>query len=320
MTIPSSTSQAFSKSTKGVHSELSQIRHITIIGLIINIILSVFKFVVGHFTKSQALVADAIHSLSDCTSDLVIIVGAHYWNEPADRTHQYGHKRIETLVSMFIGLLIGAVGLGLLYDSYLVMDSGSYTVPSPLAAIMAGVSILGKEGLYRWTIFKNKHLQSSAVQANAWHHRTDAISSIPVLIAVLVANIFPSLYWADTAGTVVVSLFLLHAAWEVIKPGFVEILDTGVSQETCRTIEHIVLQHPQVNGVHDLRTRSLGGRIYVDLHMEVDPNMSILKGHEIVEDVMTQIKNDLGIFDVLIHLDPYDDRDWSTKNNVVNKD
>ena len=188
------------------------VRKVTWIGLLINIGLSILKFAAGYFGRSQALIADAIHSLTDTTTDVAVIAGSHFWFRPPDENHPYGHRRLETLVTVFIGLMLAAAGIGIGWDAVSTLHEKDSSSPGWIALYAAMLSILTKEVLYRWTAVAGKRVKSSALAANAWHHRTDAISSIPVLIAVGGALIFPSWSFLDHVGAVVVSIFIMHAA------------------------------------------------------------------------------------------------------------
>ncbi|MBO7513893.1 MAG: cation transporter, partial [Fibrobacter sp.] len=159
----------------------SEVRRVTWVGLGWNVVLSVGKFFAGYFGGSQALIADAIHSASDFITDIAIIVGSRFWNSPPDAEHPYGHRRFETLISVGIGLAVCAVGIGLGYNAVVALKNGEQSHPEWIAAIMAAVSIIVKEALFRYTRAKGRAIRSEAVEANAWHHRSDAYSSIPVL-------------------------------------------------------------------------------------------------------------------------------------------
>ena len=208
------------------------IRKVTWIGLFVNLFLAGIKFTAGILGKSQALVADAIHSLTDLTTDIAVIAGSHYWERPPDEDHPYGHKRLETLVTVFIGLMLAAAGLGIGWKAVSTLHYNGATPPGWIALFAALVSIICKEVIYRWTARTGKRLKSAALAANAWHHRTDALSSLPVLVAVGGARVFPSWSFLDRVGAVVVSIFIIHASIKIVAPALSELIDAGAPAGT----------------------------------------------------------------------------------------
>jgi cation diffusion facilitator family transporter len=201
-----------------------------------NIGLSVLKFAAGYFGRSQALIADAIHSLTDTTTDVAVIAGSHYWSRPPDENHPYGHRRLETLVTAFIGIMLVAAGIGVGWEAISTLHKKQAAPPGWIAFYAAMASMVTKEILYRWTAAAGKKIKSPALAANAWHHRTDAISSLPVLIAVGGALIFPSWSFLDRVGAVIVSIFILHAAMKIIWPAVSELIDAGAPEEIQKKI------------------------------------------------------------------------------------
>ncbi|HNZ53414.1 MAG TPA: cation diffusion facilitator family transporter, partial [bacterium] len=176
------------------------IKKVTLIGMVINIVLSAVKFAAGVFGNSQALIADAFHSLSDCVTDVAVIIGSTYWSAPPDESHPHGHRRIETVITAFIGLALAAVAFGMGWNAVSTMTDEYNKPPEMIAFIAAVISIIVKEGLYQWTAIAGKKIRSQAMIANAWHHRSDAFSSIPAAIAVIAAIIFPGFGFIDHAG------------------------------------------------------------------------------------------------------------------------
>ena len=283
------------------------VRQVTWIGLLINLTLACIKFAAGYFGRSQALIADAIHSLTDTTTDVAVIAGSHFWSRPPDESHPYGHRRLETLVTVFIGLMLGAAGIGIGWDAVSALREKSSTPPGWIALVAAMVSILTKEILYRWTAVAGKKIKSPALAANAWHHRTDAISSIPVLIAVGGALIFPSWSFLDLVGAVVVSIFVMYAALKITWPGISELIDAGAPRDIQKKITEIACNNPGVHEVHKVRTRYISTSILVDMHIVVEGSISVREGHAIADEVenhiIDRIQNVLG---VVIHVDPPD--------------
>ncbi len=285
---------------------IRRVRFVTVAGMLVNLLLVGAKAAGGICSHSQALLADAAHSLSDLVTDLAVIFGVKYWSAPPDQSHPYGHGRIETLVSAFIALALAAVAAGLVWDAVGTLRSGHEQRPGLAAFVIAVVSIAVKEWLFRWTRRTARRCQSRALEANAWHHRSDAFSSIPAAIAIAVAYSFPELHFIDPLGAILVSGFILHAAWKIMHPTLRELSDAGVSEATAEEIRKLALSVPGIRAVHALRTRNAVASVLVDLHIKVDPDMSVLLGHQLSHQVRnTLVNSDLNITDAVIHLEPY---------------
>jgi cation diffusion facilitator family transporter len=284
------------------------VRLVTGVGLAANIALAAAKMVGGLLGHSQALIADAVHSLSDCTTDVAILVGVRYWSEPPDASHPYGHRRIETLVTAFIGLALAAVAVGLAYDAIDALVAGTHETPGPIALGAAALSIVVKEVLYHWTRRVGGRVGSSALEANAWHHRSDALSSVPVAIAVGAVLIDPSLSFLDSVGAIAVALFILFAAWKIVRPALDQLIDRAAPRKVADELRRIAGAVAGVREVHDIRTRQSGLGLHVDLHVLVDDELTVQQGH----DIATQVREDLiedgpNVFDVIVHIEPYRD-------------
>jgi cation diffusion facilitator family transporter len=281
------------------------VRRVTWIGFLANITLSGIKFAAGYFGRSQALIADAIHSLTDTTTDLAVIAGSHYWSRPPDENHPYGHRRLETLVTVFIGLMLAVAGIGVGWEAISSLHEKHASPPGWIALCAALLSILCKEILYRWTASASKKAKSPALAANAWHHRTDAISSIPVLIAVGGALLLPTWSFLDHVGAVIVSIFILHSAIKIIWPGISELIDVGAPEEIKAKIKNIACMNEAVLEVHAVRTRYISSGIQVDMHIVIDGSISVREGHRIAEEAETRIIEGIPeVLDVVIHVDP----------------
>ena len=281
------------------------VRKVTWAGFAVNLLLSGLKFGAGYFGRSQALVADAIHSLTDTTTDLAVIAGSHYWSRPPDECHPYGHRRLETLVTVFIGLMLAAAGAGIGWHAVSSLSAKPGAPPGWVALGAALASIATKEILYRWTAAAGKKIKSPALAANAWHHRTDAISSVPVLIAVGGALAYPSWSFLDLIGAAVVSVFILHAALKIIWPAISELVDAGAPGEIKQHIAKIAIQASGVQEAHGIRTRYISSSILADLHIVVKGSLSVRDGHNIAEDVRSRIIAGIPeVIDVVIHVDP----------------
>lgn len=297
--------RTMSSETKQNTQTIRTVRFVTVVGMILNIVLAVAKAAGGLFFYSQALLADAVHSLSDLVTDLAVIFGVKYWSAPPDRQHPYGHARIETLISAFIGVALAAVAVGLVWDAVGTLRRGSEHGPAGFAFAIAVFSVVSKEVLFRWTRAKARAVHSSAMEANAWHHRSDAISSIPAAVAIALAYFFPKLSFVDPVGAIIVSFFVLYAAWTIVRPTLQELSETGVSREEQAKIYRMAASLPGVLGAHALRTRNTGGAIWADIHIIVNPDMTVREGHDLshrVRDLL--VESDLNIVDVVVHLEP----------------
>ncbi|MBC2704106.1 cation diffusion facilitator family transporter [Desulfobacula sp.] len=282
-----------------------QIQNITLIGLVVNILLSAIKFLIGFFGNSQAVVADALHSFSDTTSDLVILFGVKYWTAPPDDDHPYGHQKIESFITIIIGLILILVACTIGYNGIISLQERNQHQLKWIVIIGPLISIIIKELLFRVTYKVGIKTNSSSLKANAWHHRTDALSSIPVLVAVVASLIDPRLGFLDHIGAIVVSAFIIKIGLEIFFTNINDLLDTGISKEKIIEIEKTINTIQNVRGVHKLRTRKLANYIYIDLHLEVDGELSVIRGHDISEEVkQTLIQNNPKIIDVMIHLEP----------------
>ncbi|MGL4593111.1 MAG: cation diffusion facilitator family transporter [Thermoguttaceae bacterium] len=296
------------------NSNMQAIRRITWIGLWTNLVLSVIKFVAGIFGHSSVLIADAVHSLSDLLTDFAVIIGAKFWSRPADDEHPYGHAKIETLVTFLIGFALILVAFELLNEAvgslFTLSQSSEQPAPTVLALIAALISIVVKEYLYRITVRIGMQIKSTAVIANAWHHRSDALSSIPAALAVGTCILLgPKYTFLDPVGTIVVSLMIVHAAWNIIRPTFLAMLDAGVSREERDEMEAIVRTMQGVCDLHKLRTRRVGPTgIAVDLHVQVPGDMTVIEAHLLSHEIQTQLlQSQKEIVEVFVHIEPVGD-------------
>ena len=284
----------------------ADIRRVTVAGAAMNVLLALAKMAGGICASSQALVADAVHSLSDLFTDAAIIVGVKYWVMPADKEHPYGHGKIEGAVTALIGVTVAVVAVEIAWDGVKTLVWGEPKVPGLAACCVALASVAVKEVLYRWTHAVAKRCNSPATEANAWHHRSDAISSLPVAAAVAAAHFWPSLKWLDAVGAVCVGGFILHVAWRIVKPAFEGLTDANCNEATAE-VERIALGVPGVRGVHHVRTRRYGGTIQADLHVQVDRTVSLVDGHAIGHDVKAAVlAAGIGVTDATIHVEPDD--------------
>lgn len=279
----------------------------TWIGLIANLALAFLKIVAGILGHSRAVVADGLHSLSDLISDIAVLAGVKLWSKPADCCHPYGHQRFETLVTLFIGLLMVMTGVGIGWDALLAWQHGKVHQAGHIALGAALGSIAVKEILFRWTLRKGQKVNSSALIANAWHHRSDALSSIPAALAVLGSMFLPGQAWVDLVGAVIISLFILYSAFNICSPALGSLVDAGASEDITRRVHELAAQVEGVKGVHRLRTRHHGG-LFVDMHLYVEGSLTVRQGHDISDKVeQLLLAEGPNIMEVLIHTDPWEE-------------
>jgi cation diffusion facilitator family transporter len=287
--------------------QVAEIRRVTLGGLVVNLVLCVMKFVFGIVGASQALVADAVHSLSDSVTDVTVYFGARLWSAPPDAEHPHGHGRIETLITFFIGIALGIVGCALAYRAVVTLHEQQFASPRWSAFVAACLSIAGKEWLYRWNVRVGRRVKSSAVLANAWHHRSDALSSLPVALAVLGTQIVPHWKFLDHIATVIVAVLILYAAWEITVPAFRQLVDAGAAKKEREEILSIAMEVDGVHSVHALRTRYIGPGLQADLHVLVDPAITVRDGHDIAMTVTHRLREKgPDIIDALVHIEPFD--------------
>lgn len=295
-----------------MESREKEIYHVTLVGSAVNALLIVLKFIAGIVGRSSALIADAIHSLSDFVTDVIVIVFVRISGKPRDKDHSYGHGKFETMATLIIGLILLAVGIGVCANGVsLVIDSLRGAVlprPGMLALVIAALSILFKEGLYHYTIAKGEKLASKAVVANAWHHRSDALSSIGTLVGIAGA-IFLGEKWRilDPLAAVVVSFFIMRVAYSIGRPCIDELLEKSLPRETEDEILRIVGSVPGITSPHNLRTRRIGNNIAVEIHLRMDGNATLSEAHARATDVERRLRDKFGQgTHVAVHMEPSD--------------
>jgi cation diffusion facilitator family transporter len=269
----------------------------------VNVVLTAVQVVAGVWAQSQALVADGIHSLSDLVADGVVLVAGHHAQKDADADHPYGHHRFETGASMAIGLLLLVVGLGMLWSAVLKLQSPD-TVPPvhTLALWVVGGTLLAKELLFRYMLRVAKRVKSSLLVANAWHARSDAASSLVVGVGI-VGNLlgYPVL---DPIAALIVGAMVTKMGWDFAWEALHDLMDRAVDTEVVAAIRATLLATPGVLGVHDLRTRKLGDMVAVDVHLEVDGNLSVRQGHDIAVLARDRVLRHHRVLNLMTHLDP----------------
>lgn len=256
-----------------------------------NLILSVFKLIAGIAAHSNAMVSDAVHSASDVFSTVVVIIGVRLAAKEADKEHPYGHERMECVAAMILAMILFMTGLGIGLEALKNILSGHYDelqVPGVLALIAAIVSIVSKEAMFWYTKVNAARIDSGALLADAWHHRSDAFSSIGALIGIAGARLgFPVM---DSIAGLVIFVFIIKAAYDIFKDAVDKLVDRACDEETERRIYKRVLKNEEVQGIDSLHTRIFGNKIYVDIEIAVDGSYSLKKSHEIAEEVHEDIE------------------------------
>ncbi|MEZ6854876.1 cation diffusion facilitator family transporter [Halodesulfovibrio aestuarii] len=285
--------------------QIVAVSKVTWVGLIVNVLLSGLKIAAGIMGNSRAVTADGIHSLSDLVTDISLLLGVRMWTAPPDDSHPYGHQRYETLITAGIGILLAAVAMGIVVDASMAYSEQHVHHAKFVALWAALASIVVKEILFRWTAYYGRLYKAPSVVANAWHHRSDALSSIPAATSVLVALVFPELHWVDLVGSIIVAFFIMHAAWEVTMPAVNELVDKGVPKDTVESLKSLAASVGGVQDVHKVRTRYQGVAVFVDLHISVDGSISVEEGHAIAEEVENLLQqSEFDVVDALVHVDP----------------
>jgi cation diffusion facilitator family transporter len=288
--------------------ELSAGLRVTWIGAVVNVLLVVLKLVFGLAARSHALVADGVHSLSDVLSDAIVFLGLRLGRKEADADHPYGHGRIETMTGMVVGLILVGVAAWLAYQAISGLYMGETPQPGLAAIIVAGVAILLKEAVYRYTIRVGTRIRSLALVGNAWHHRSDALSSIAVLIGVGAARIDPDWAIADVLAALVVTVFILRVGGKLIWAGAREVIDTAPDREVLRQLQQLANEVDGVEEAHDLKARYSGANIFVEIHIVVDPDLTVRQGHRIADQVRFRLLEAIPeVSRVMVHVDPEPD-------------
>ena len=287
-----------------------EIYKVTLVGSAANVLLTVFKFVAGIVGHSAAMTADAVHSLSDLLTDAVVLIFVHISGKPEDCGHDYGHGKYETLATTIIGLALAAVAVGIGWKAVeaLLFWYGGGTLPAPgmLALWAALVSIILKELVYQYTVRRGKDLNSPAVEANAWHHRSDALSSLGTLVgiggAILLGNRWTVL---DPLAGLIVAIFILRVAFKLLKQGFDELMEASLPDEVEKEILAIVTSFPDVRDPHHLRTRRIGSRYAIELHIRMDGQMHLAESHARTCEIEQALKQRFGDrTHITLHVEP----------------
>ncbi len=285
-------------------------RRVTLVGSVLDVFLVIIKLYGGWFAHSQALIADGIHSLSDLATNIVVLVAAKHSHQDADELHPYGHGRVETVATVILGFSLVVVGGGIAYDAvHRLFTPELLLQPGIWALVIAAFSVLSKEALYHYTIRSARRLRSNILRANAWHCRSDAISSIVVIFGV--AGSMAGLPYIDAIAAIVVAGMIAKIGVDFVWSSTRELIDTGLDAEAVDHIRETITAVDGVSALHMLRTRQMAGRVFVDVHIMLEePRISVSEGHQISEVVRGRLIRSIDdVSDVTVHIDPEDDEE-----------
>ena len=279
---------------------------VSMVSIIGNLILSLLKLFAGIFAHSAAMISDAIHSASDVFSTIVVIIGVHLSSKESDKEHPYGHERLECEAAIILAMVLFITGLGIGIDAAKNILQGNYAglqVPGIAALIAAIVSIVSKEAMYWYTRFYAKKIDSSALMADAWHHRSDAFSSVGALIGIAASRMgYPIM---DSVASLVIFVFITKAAFDIFQDSMDKLVDHSCDEETERAMKECVLRHEDVLGIDLLHTRIFGNKIYVDIEIEADASYTLREAHEIAEAVHDSIEKEFPkVKHIMVHVNP----------------
>lgn len=298
---------------------LSILLSVSLISAVINTLLALFKVSVGIIGYSQALIADGIHSLSDLITDGLVVIAGHLGAQSPDKEHPYGYRRIETIGAIIISLMLIFVALGIItFDNFYHIHFHA-TIPTFPVIIVAIVSVIGNESLFRYTLIKAKKINSDLLRTNAWHNRSDALVSLIVLASVIGTQL--GMTYLDFVGALIIALLILRIGLKMIWKNIQELIDTGVDDVTLKKITNMISVVPGVLSIHQLRTRSHGGNIFIDVHIQVVPKISVSEGHYISEQVHFHLMKKIShIADVTVHIDPENDATSRSSLNLPSRE
>ena len=285
----------------------SEIRRLTLIGGVLDLFLGFVKVLVGYIGNSQALIADGIHSLSDLITDILVLVATKHSAQAADEGHPYGHDRIQTLVSLALAGSLGIIAIVIAWDAVIrIVSPESLLLPGFWPLAVAAISVVSKEGYFQYVVRHPSTATSRMLYANAWHSRSDALSSLAVIVGV--GGVLAGFAWADAFAAIVVAGLLLVVAYRIGREGAEELIDSAASPVLNANMRKTILSIEGVKDSHELRTRRMADKVLADVHIRVDPLISVSEGHRIGDEVMDTLKTRFPeVGDVVVHIDPEDD-------------
>lgn len=279
---------------------------VSIISIILNCLLTLIKFISGVISKSSAMISDSVHSLSDVLSTFVVIIGVKIANKKADSDHPYGHERIECVSAIIlsgmlfiIGALIGINGIKN------VTNSSNLVIPGVLALIASIISIISKEAMYQYTIRVSKKINSAALKADAWHHRSDALSSIGSFIGILGSRLGFKIF--DPLASVIISLCIIKVSIDIFKDAIDKMVDKSCDKEVIDKVISVIEKNESVKNIDDIKTRQFGNKAYVDVEISVDENLLLKDAHKVAEEIHDSVENEINIVKhCMVHVNPYE--------------
>lgn len=274
----------------------------TWISVLVNILLTIAQVMAGIVSGSQGLIADGIHSLSDLVADFVVLFASHHSGKAADEDHHYGHHRFETAASLVLGLLLLAVGLGMIWSAITKLVPPGTVAPQLIALWVALGALIAKEVLFRYMLAVAERLRSTMLVANAWHARSDAASSLVVAIGIAGSQLgFPVL---DPVAALIVGFMVARMGWNFSWDALHDLMDRSVAEHEAALIRECLVATPGVFGIHDLKTRKMGDLFVVDVHLEIDGALSVREGHDIAVNARRRVMDALPVLNVMTHVDP----------------
>lgn len=310
--------RADNASVNGMNNEKIAMR-VSRNSIIANVLLSVFKFIAGVLSNSGAMLSDAVHSLSDVFSTIIVMIGVKISGKEADKNHPYGHERMESVAAILLSVMLAVTGIGIGYSGIKKIASGdtsTLAVPGVLALIAAIVSIVVKEGMYWYTRAAAKKINSGALMADAWHHRSDALSSVGSFIGILGARLgFPVL---DPVASVVICIFVVKAAIDIFMDSIRKMTDEACDEETEQSIRDVIIAQNGVEGIDRLQTRKFGNMIYVDVEIRADGTMTLAQSHDIAEEVHDEIEAQIeNVKHCMVHVNPSEESVGVQTENIA---
>lgn len=284
-------------------------RRVTLVSVLWNLVLTVSQVIIGLVGNSQALVADGMHTLSDVITDFMVLFALKHGRKDADAEHPYGHARFETAVTLLLGIMLVVVGAGIAINAGIRLTTAqTFVIPAAVTLWVAMATLAAKEGLYRYTMLTAKRFDSNMLRANAWHHRSDALSSL--IVAAGIGGSLLGFGFLDSVAAIVVALMVIKVGGELAWQALRELVDTGLAPDQLESIRRVILSVGGVKALHLLRTRRVGEKALADVHIIVDDHLSVSEGHQIGETVRARLIEEIApMADVMVHIDTEEDID-----------
>ncbi|MBN1041379.1 cation transporter [Clostridium botulinum] len=280
---------------------------VSIVTIIGNVILSIIKIGIGIIASSKAMIADGVHSLSDVFSTIGVIIGLKLSSKKADKEHPYGHEKFESLTSVFLGIMLVLVSLGIGFSGIKNLIYGNYSIPGSLAIFAAVISIVSKEAMYWYTLKYAEKINSTSLKADAWHHRSDSFSSIGALIGIIGARMgFPML---DPAIALVISIIIIKVSYDILKQSINQLMDTSIGDNAIKKMNAAIHSIDGVKNIDNLKTRFHASKIYVDVEISVESDISVEEGHKIAMNVHNIIEKNKDVKHCMVHVNPFREKE-----------